>query len=172
MNPSNSDNIRYQVPSFQTWNQIIALYIFRMIVRFFEEVHFMEQFFIKMQNIFAFTCQVIFFILCDFFLNDIQGITGVKTNKTVVMALTTILFYAVFGYFATRIRDLFLKNRVPATLDTSTDCLKLLMRLILEWAKTIVIILCFRRRTLASLLVASGIGDIPKIRFSLNLRLS
>lgn len=94
----------------------------------------------------AFFFQVIFFILCDFFLNDILGINGIKTNKTVVMALTTILFYAVFGYFATRIRDIFLKNRIPTSFDTSANCLKLLMRLILEWAKTIVIILCIREQ--------------------------
>ncbi|XP_044745619.1 ERAD-associated E3 ubiquitin-protein ligase HRD1-like [Coccinella septempunctata] len=137
---------RFSVHPPQTWNQLVALHLFRMIIRLFEEIHFMEQFFIKMHHIFAFTCQVIFFILCDFFLNDILGTTGVKTNKTVVMALTTILFYAVFGYFATRIRDIFLKSRIPTSFGTPSNCVKLLLRLVLEWAKTAIIILCIREQ--------------------------
>ncbi|KAK9874089.1 hypothetical protein WA026_002445 [Henosepilachna vigintioctopunctata] len=146
MNANNSDNILYRQSLLQTWNQILALFLTRLLIRLFEEIHFMEQFFIKMHNIFAFTCQVIFFILCDFVLNDLQGIVAVKTNRSVVLALTTTLFYAVFSYFATRIRDLLLKNRVPSRVDTSSDCLKLLMKLVLEWAKTIVIIMCIREQ--------------------------
>ncbi|XP_045460882.1 ERAD-associated E3 ubiquitin-protein ligase HRD1-like [Harmonia axyridis] len=146
MIPFRFNHTRYSENTPQTWRQLVAMYCYRAIIRLFEEIHFMEQFFIRMNNIFAFTCQVIFFILCDFFVNDLLGIPGVKTNKTVVMALTTILFYAVFGYFATRIRDIFLKNRMPTSLDTSANCLKLLMRLILEWAKTVVIILCIREQ--------------------------
>lgn len=79
---------------FSAWNQLIATQAFRLMVRLFEEIHFMEQFFIKMHNIFSFTCQVSVQFMCclpiekansDWRLSLNSGISVVSTNGNVVL---------------------------------------------------------------------------------------
>ncbi|KAJ8943012.1 hypothetical protein NQ318_008330, partial [Aromia moschata] len=164
-----------------------------------EEMHCMEQFFIKLQNIYAFVCQwkngniqmtfgfsrtghimlvmfeidfprfshrrdgvngehVCFFIICDSLFEN-KELTGSKGDKSVVIALTTILFYSVFSYFATRLRDIWRRSRARSiqTTPSMRNYLKWLCKIILEWAKAVIVVLCLREQ---------GIHYEPKLGYS------
>lgn len=123
-----------------------------------EEIHYMEQFFIKLQNIYAFVCQICFFILCDKAIEN-HGHDEIKENKGVVVALTTILFYSVFGYFVTRIRDICQGNRTRGTTIPSVrNHFKWFCKIILEWIKALVIVICLREQ---------GLNYDPKLVYSI-----
>lgn len=84
-----------------------------------------------------------------------------RADKNLIVALTTVLFYSVFGYFATRVRDICQGNR-PRTLSNTTpsftNYLKWLCKIILEWAKAVVVVLCLREQ---------GMQYEPKLVYSL-----
>lgn len=75
-------------------------------------------------------------------------IDEVRADKGVITALTSILFYSVFGYFATRIRDICQSGRARSIQSTPSmrSYLKWLCKIILEWAKAVVIVLCLREQ--------------------------
>ncbi|XP_030762579.1 RING finger protein 145-like isoform X2 [Sitophilus oryzae] len=124
-----------------------------------QEIHNVEQYFIKLHNIYGFASQVSFFILCEQLLDNSVH-PQLKGDKNVVMALTTVLFYSVLGYFATRVRDICLGNRtrtVPRTPSFMTYT-KWICRIILEWIKALIVVLCLREQ---------GIQYEPKLIYSI-----
>ncbi|CAH0551871.1 unnamed protein product [Brassicogethes aeneus] len=128
-------------------------------VEMVEEMHYMEQFFIKLQNIYAFICQMCFFILCQLYLEH-PNMLELKTDRSVVMALTTILFYSVMSYFVTRIKDICANNRVRS-IDTTRsfrNYTKWICKIILEWLKAIVVVICLKEQ---------GINYEPSLQYSL-----
>ncbi|CAH1169664.1 unnamed protein product [Phaedon cochleariae] len=148
MTPSNSDSDLDFFNNGQRWFPII-LEIFKSLVNeLTEEVHFMEQFFIKMQGIYAFVCQVCFFILFDALLEDNADIEDTKADRSVVIALTSILFYSVFAYFVSRVRDILQNNRLTPipTFPSTRQYLQWICKIILEWAKAVVIVFCLREQ--------------------------
>lgn len=91
--------------------------------------------------------QISFFLLCEQLLNNSETPEH-RTDKIIVVALTTVMFYSVFGYFTTRIRDLYHGNRERLTTTTPsfTNYLKWLCKIILEWAKAVVVVVCLREQ--------------------------
>nr|CAH7758110.1 unnamed protein product [Callosobruchus chinensis] len=124
-----------------------------------EEIHAMEQFFINLQNIFTFVCQMCFFILCDRAVEN-KGYEEIKESKSVVIALTSILFYSVFGYFMSRIRDICQRSRYRTVQAAPSlrNYFKWLCKIFFEWLKAVVVVLCLREQ---------GIHYEPKISYSL-----
>ncbi|XP_057665246.1 E3 ubiquitin-protein ligase RNF139-like [Diorhabda carinulata] len=125
-----------------------------------EEMHYVEQFFIKLKSFYAFTSQVCFFILVDWIISNNEEDIDLQSDKSVVTALTTILFYSVFGYFVTKIRDIFQTNRLSIirTIQTTDHLSHWICKLILEWAKAVVIVLCLREQ---------GINYEPSLNYSI-----
>ncbi|XP_072377400.1 uncharacterized protein [Diabrotica undecimpunctata] len=125
-----------------------------------EEVHFVEQFFIKMKTFYAFISQVCFFILVDSILEKNGDFRDLKSDKSVIMALTSILFYSVFGYFVTRVKDIFQTHRLTifTSLRSGDQLLHWVIKLILEWAKAVVLVVCLREQ---------GINYSPSISYSI-----
>lgn len=64
------------------------------------------------------------------------------------MALTTILFYSVFSYFVSRVKDIFHRQRFQFFRHflTIEHLFTWVCRVILEWVKAIVIVLCLREQ--------------------------
>lgn len=138
----------------KTWNKICSLWPARIVLRLLDEIHRMELHFIKMQTIFTFSCQLLYFILCDYLLHNQETKLEEASNKTIVTALTTILLYTVFGYFATRVKDVFVTSRYPASISHSGyNCITSIFKVILEWAKAVIIVLCIKEQ---------GINYTPK----------
>ncbi|XP_060531966.1 RING finger protein 145-like isoform X2 [Cylas formicarius] len=101
---------------------------------------------------------ICFFILCDLAL-DHQHQLERKTERNIITALTTVLFYSVIGYFATKIRDVCQRSRsrlVSGPLSIMNS-LKWLCKIILEWAKAAVVVLCLKEQ---------GIRFEPKILYT------
>ncbi|XP_023310251.1 RING finger protein 145-like [Anoplophora glabripennis] len=145
--------------SEQRWLPVISEVVFGIGKEIMEEMHCMEQFFIKLQNIYAFVCQVCFFILWYGIVEE-EEIEELRGEKGVITALTTILFYSVFGYFATRIRDICQNGRARSIQSTLSmrSYFKWLCKIILEWAKAVVIVLCLREQ---------GINYDPSLIYSI-----
>lgn len=70
------------------------------------------------------------------------------------------MFYSVFGYFISRIREIWIRNRITFfhTFPTFGSYMKWMCRIILEWIKALVVILCLREQ---------GIYYQPKLNYSI-----
>lgn len=176
---------------FPGWFPCLMNIFFNLFIQIMEEVHCMEQFFIKLQTIYAFVCQVnfvgininlnsiiicmfilscfqiCFFIICDaFFCNDYSTLINNKDqsvntdDKSIIIGLTTILFYNVFGYFISRLRDIWIRNRISFfhAVPSVGSYIKWMCKIFLEWIKAVVVILCLREQ---------GITYHPKLSYSL-----
>ncbi|KAL1501136.1 hypothetical protein ABEB36_006520 [Hypothenemus hampei] len=122
-----------------------------------EEIHNMEQFLVKLHNIYAFLSQISFFIMCQEHFNQSHN----DFDKNVIVALSTVLFYSVFGYFSTRVRDIYQGNRARTGTHRNPsfiNYLKWFCKIVLEWAKAVVIVLCLREQ---------GIHYDPKLSYSI-----
>ncbi|KAJ8924052.1 hypothetical protein NQ315_006829 [Exocentrus adspersus] len=141
---NSSDSLIYYE---QRWWSILVEVLLGMGTEIMEEMHCMEQFFIRLQNVYAFVCQVCFFILWYQVIEE-DVVEELRGDKTVITALTTILFYSVFGYFVTRIKEICQNGRARSVQTTPSmrSCLKWLCKIILEWAKAVVIVLCLREQ--------------------------
>ncbi|XP_050311564.1 uncharacterized protein LOC126747119 [Anthonomus grandis grandis] len=130
----------------------------------YEEIHDLEQFFIKLYHVYGFVCQVNFYLLCYSLFYDrtrLLPLRAEKIDEPFVVALTTILFYSVFAYFATRARDIYTGNRartISAISPSFFNYFKWFCRIFLEWAKAVVVILCLREE---------GINYQPSLIYSL-----
>ncbi|XP_076268368.1 uncharacterized protein LOC143201289 isoform X1 [Rhynchophorus ferrugineus] len=110
-----------------------------------EEIHNMEQSFIKLQTIYGFASQLSFFMLCEQLLNKPSN-SNQKVEKNIVVALSTTLFYSVFGYFVTRVCEICQgsRTRTRPRSPSYLNYLKWICRIAVEWAKAIIIVLCLR----------------------------
>ncbi|ENN72000.1 hypothetical protein YQE_11291, partial [Dendroctonus ponderosae] len=141
------------------WCPIVLEWIATLKSELMEEIHNIEQFVINLHNIYAFACQISFFLLCEQRMYRPDS-SSLSPDKDIVLALTTVLFYSVLGYFATRVRDIYQgsRNRVVVGTPSLTNYLKWLCKIILEWAKAVVAVLCLREQ---------GIQYEPKLAYSL-----
>lgn len=73
--------------------------------------------------------------------------------------LTTVLFYTVFSYFASKVRDICQKSQIPTinSSPTLTSYLKSFCKIFLEWIKAVVVVICLREQ---------GVKYDPEIKYS------
>lgn len=83
-----------------------------------------------------------------------------STDKHVIIALTTILFYSVFAYFIFRLRAIYRRNRISlfTSMPSFGSYLKCLCKITLEWAKAVVVVLCLHEQ---------GLNYEPNIMYSI-----
>ncbi|XP_066249334.1 E3 ubiquitin-protein ligase RNF139-like [Euwallacea similis] len=142
------------------WCPILLELISTIRIELMEKIHNIEQFVINLHNIYAFVCQISFFILCEYQLVN-RDLSDKRADKYIVVALSTVLFYSVVGYFATRMRDIYQRNPVHRTTTISpslVNYMKWLCKIVLEWAKAVVVVLCLREH---------GLQYNPRLAYSL-----
>nr|XP_023022024.1 RING finger protein 145-like isoform X1 [Leptinotarsa decemlineata] len=154
---SNSDDY---LNSNERWFPSLSTFFMEMGRELMEEIHYVEQFFIKIHSIYAFVCQICFFILFDAATDKHPEFDESRGDKSVVIALSSILFYSVFAYFVSRMRDVWQTNRVRPILNFSNRRLFLqwMCKILIEWAKAVVIVMCLREQ---------GIYYEPKLIYSI-----
>lgn len=88
--------------------------------------------------------QVFFFTMVEIAFPD----KTVKKDERIVAGLTALLFYSVIGYFIMRIKDIFVKNwrRSLHNDYTLRNCLFWVCKLVIEWLKAVIVILCLREQ--------------------------
>ncbi|CAG9854472.1 unnamed protein product [Phyllotreta striolata] len=145
-----STSFLFQDEEFLGWWPFLREFILALGSEIMEEIHCVEQFFIKIKSLYAFVSQVCFFVLVDLLLEENENFDNEKGDKSVVMALTSVLFYSVFGYFVSRIKDVFHRQRFQLfrSFLTIEHLVTWIFKVILEWVKAIVIVLCLREQGL------------------------
>lgn len=86
-----------------------------------------------------------FFTMCEM---AMLGTSNASTSKQpIVNGLSSLLFYTVFGYFVTKMREICETHISSVNMNYgSTSYLKWILKIILEWAKAIGIVLCVKDR--------------------------
>lgn len=111
--------------------------------------------------------QICFFILCDMIfnnnywnVNDDKNQSFNTDDKSVIIGLTTILFYNVFGYFISRIKEIWIRNRISVfhSIPSVGSYIKWMCKILLEWIKAVVVVLCLREQ---------GVNYQPKLPYSI-----
>lgn len=69
-------------------------------------------------------------------------------DKNVIIGLTTILFYNVFSYFVTKLKEIWVGNRIILFQGSPTygNYFRGLCKIFLEWLKAIVVVICLREQ--------------------------
>lgn len=88
--------------------------------------------------------QLFFFTMCSLALME----STIRKDERIVTGLSTLLFYSVIGYFVSRIRDMYYKNYARPSTSTVRNYLKWIFRIVIEWLKAAVIIICLREQGL------------------------
>lgn len=65
-----------------------------------------------------------------------------------MIGLTAILFYNVFGYFVSKLRDIWIRHRIFPSQPTLSfsSYIKWMCKIFLEWTKAVVLIVCLREQ--------------------------
>ncbi|KAH0817304.1 hypothetical protein GEV33_005487 [Tenebrio molitor] len=108
----------------------------------FRGIHFFEQFYIKLYNIYAFVSQMMFFVLCSLVFNE--KVESDRFEEYLLMALKTLLFYSVFTYFTTKTKDILSSNRI--LIFHNWNLMEGICRIVIEWAKAIIVVICLREQ--------------------------
>lgn len=71
-----------------------------------------------------------------------------KKDERIVSGLTTLLFYSVLSYFVVRIKDIFIKNWIRSIQynPSMRNYTFWVCRIIIEWFKAIIVIVCLREQ--------------------------
>lgn len=77
-----------------------------------------------------------------------------------MIALAAILFYNVFGYFISKLREIWIRNRISpfTTIPSFGNYMRWMCKILLEWIKAVVLILCIKEH---------GINYHPKMSYSI-----
>lgn len=76
-------------------------------------------------------------------------LTSNKKDERIITGLSTLLFYSVIGYFFSRLKDVYNNNYGRPTTNSMRNYLKWLCRIILEWLKALIIVICLREQGLS-----------------------
>ncbi|KAJ3648923.1 hypothetical protein Zmor_020691 [Zophobas morio] len=122
--------------------QFISYPFVVVINRLVSDIHFMEQFYIKLYNIYAFVSQMFFFLSCTLAFNEYNA--SKKEEEFILTGLKTLLFYSVFTYFASKTRDIL--SPTHPSLFHNWNLTEGLCRIVIEWAKAIIVVICLREQ--------------------------
>lgn len=86
--------------------------------------------------------------MCAIALTEPPTMTQMRKDERIITGLSTLLFYSVIGYFCSRLRDLYYRNYSRPSTSTIRNYLKWICRIILEWLKATIIVLCLREQGL------------------------
>nr|XP_022908702.1 E3 ubiquitin-protein ligase RNF139-like [Onthophagus taurus] len=127
----------------------------RFLIGFVAEMSAMEYLFIKMYHIYSFICQFFFLALCEVAVIRSKHSETERKEERMISGLTTLLFYSVFGYFVSRVREIYvneIQRRGPTPRHSHHSSYRQyaywICKIVIEWAKTIVIVICLREQGL------------------------
>lgn len=78
----------------------------------------------------------------------VQQLTTNKKDERIIIGLSTLLFYSVIGYFCSRLRDVYYRNYSRPSTTSLRNYFKWICRIILEWLKAVIIVICLREQGL------------------------
>lgn len=119
-----------------------GLQIFTM--HLYEEIHCLEQIFIRMAHVYCFVCQLFFFTMIEIAFPDLT----IKKDERVVSGLTSLLFYSVIGYFVGRLKEIYMKNWRGSNMGASTlrNFLFWMAKVVMEILKASIVVICLREQ--------------------------
>jgi hypothetical protein len=139
---SSDHNLHENSNVLKRWIRFISYPFVVVATRMFRGIHFFEQFYIKLYNIYAFVSQMMFFVLCSLVFNE--KVESDRFEEYLLMALKTLLFYSVFTYFTTKTKDILSSNRI--LIFHNWNLMEGICRIVIEWAKAIIVVICLREQ--------------------------
>ncbi|XP_018328944.1 ERAD-associated E3 ubiquitin-protein ligase HRD1-like [Agrilus planipennis] len=110
----------------------------------FEELDTLDRNLMKMSNLYGFICQLFFFSLCDMVM--LRPYVKELMPAKAITGPTTLLFYTVFTYFVSKVRDIVTNNFSIHSSYSRLDLVRWVFKILLEWAKAIVIVICLKEQ--------------------------
>lgn len=139
----------------------ICICCFYIVQRLAEEVHSIELLFITMASPYSLMCQMFFLTMCDLALlsynqqpNNVVDTPPVNEETPfpqhikMINGLSTLLLYSVFSYFVSKLREIGVIRTTTRTNRPMRDLFRWVLRIIIEWIKVIVLVICLKEQGL------------------------